>query len=450
MKFPVAAAAVLLALVVASCAKRETEDTTILEQKSLDAWVETNRVKSGVAVARQSNGVWIEFLEDGDPEAAPVSDTTVWVNLYYTSTDVAGNVFATRDSTEALRQRTFSPHTYYVPDYRYCGEPEYTNRITRGVYQALRDELVRADGSKTKLRKGSRVKLYMPSFMAYGGYGTSNDQGFGGQYALGNNRIVIEDITIRDVIRNPLSHEEETVERFARDRWGKGRADTLAKGFYIDTVNFRPADLLAEFPQRDYDARYRMTADSTARVWYVGRFLPTPEYPDGFIFDTNIASVYEGFFGRRRNQNYPPQAKTMEALSYNIIGKDEKDDNGKIGAWGEVMPKLRRGQWCRMIFTSSYGYGYLGYSKDLLQQQLQLENYYAQVSYYSMYGGYGGGYGGYGGGYGYGSGYGYDPYGYTNMLMNQQSSSQIKGVITEVQPYTPLMFDIYVEYPYEE
>lgn len=434
MKFPVAAmAAALLTLTLASCARREPEDVNAVEQRSLDAWAEANL---GVAAARQSNGVWVEFLDDGNPESAPVGDTTVWVSMRYTSRDLSGNVFATRDSVEALRQRTFSPHTYYVPEFRYCGLPEYTGGITEGRYHVLRDELTKPDGTKTRLREGSRVKIYMPSYLAYSTYGSSNDQGFGGQYPLGGTRIVVEELTVSGIVKNPLSHEEETVERFARDLWGKERKDTLAKGLYIDTVAFRPrASLLEKFPQMEFDKKLGLTADSTAKVWYIGRFLPTPEYPNGFVFDSNITEVYDGFFNRRKNENYTAQKKTLAALSYNIIGENETDDNKLIGAYGKVMPKLRRGQWCRMVFTSSYGYGSLGMSRDLIlaqQRQNEIMQYY---SYASMYGG------------GYGSGMGYNPYAMQG-LYTQQSSSSDLGVVTEVQPYTPLIFDIYIEYPY--
>jgi len=327
-----------------------------------------------------------------------------------------------------------------VPEFCYVGLPEYTRGVTQGRYHVLRDELLKPDGTTTRLRQGSRVKIYMPSYLAYSTSGSSNDQGFGGQYPLAGTRIVVEELTVSGFVKNPLSHEEETVERFARDTWGKERKDTLAKGMYIDTVAFRPrAELLAKFPQMEFDKKLGLTSDSTAKIRYIGRFLPTAEYPEGFVFDTNIREVYDSFYNRRKNENYTAKSKKAEsftALSYNIIGKDETDDNDLIGAYAKVMPKLRRGQWCRMVFTSGYGYGALGMSRDIILQQ-QYNNQLMQIySYSSMYGG------------GYGSGYGYNPYYSMPWLNTQQVTAKDLGVVTEIQPFTPLIFDIYLEYPY--
>ena len=61
-------------------------------------------------------------------------------------------------------------------------------------------------------------------------------------------------------------------------------------------------------------------------------------------------------------------------------------------------------------------------------------------------------YGGYGGGYGYG--YGYDPYDYASYYMQQElmyaqqnmgENVQTTTVTTEIQSYTPLYFEVYIE-----
>jgi len=431
MKLPIAAAAAVI-LTLGSCAKREIEDTRVLEQRSLDAWMNANKVgKEGIELARQSNGVWVEFIAEGDPETLAVADTAVWVNLDYTSTDIAGNVYNTRDSVEALRQRTYSPHTYYVPEFVYCGTSN--TGLGEGLYSALRDKLTRPDGSTTQLREGSHVRLYIPSYLTSGAF--SDNQGYGGQFALGRGKIAIQDVKLGKVIKNPLQYEEERVEQFATTRWGKAVADTLAPGFYIDTINFHPrADLLERFPQREFKKEYALTADSTARVWYIGRLLPSPEYPRGFIFDTNIASVYEEFFGRRRNENYPANEKTAAVMSYNPTANREKD----IAGWFRAVPELRRGQWSRIVFTSSYGYGVIGMSASVKLRQKQMAQMAQMFSYSRMYGGM---YGGYGGGYDYGYGGGY----YPSMNMYDNVSAEDIGLVTTIQPYTPLIFEIYIE-----
>jgi hypothetical protein len=451
MKFSTAAILIAGLITLGSCAKRVDEDITRLEQESLDAWIAKYVNNDGIRAVRQSNGVWVEFFdgEDGDQTAEAGLDTVVWVKLHYTATDVNGNVFATRDSIQALRQRTFTPYTYYTPEYAYCGSENYG--MAPGQYHALKNQLTKPDGSKIKLVEGSHVKLYIPSFLAFGSTTYTNDQGYGGQYPLGSDKIVIQDLTVRAVVKNPLTHEEGLVKQHAMDRWGRGELDTLAPGMWFDTINFTPrADLLAKFPKIEpYSKEYALTADSTAKIWYIGRFLPTAEYPLGFVFDTNIESVYEEFYNRRKNQNYTAQSKTFEALSY----KPSTDQESYIAAFYRAIPKLRRGQWSRIVFPSSYGYGATGLSKALQDQQ---EYYNTMMSQYYMYSSMYGGYGGYGG-YGYGSGYGgygdygygsyYDPYNsYYNYSTSGYSTEESeKTIVTEIQPYTPLVFEIYIE-----
>lgn len=436
---------------VASCAKPEREDITRLEQMAFDAWVEKYVTGQGIEVVRQSNGIWVEFIDEGDQEVSWDRDSAVWLRLNYTSTDIDGNVFVTRDSLHALRQRTYSPYTYYVPEYAYFGPVNFG--MPTGQYLALKDELVKPDGSTMRLAGGSHVKLYIPSYMAYGTNGFSNDQGYGGQYALGETKIVIQDLSVRGVVKNPIDHESELVTELAEKRWGLTAKDTVKTLIFVDTLNFRPnAQLLADFPEKPFVKEYDLKADSTARIWYVGRFLPTEEYPDGFIFDTNIKSVYEKFYNRRLSENYVPQSKTFAALSYQA----DTDKDSFIAAFYEAIPALRRGQWSRIVFTSAYGYGASGLSAAVKQQQAQQQammDYYMQQSMYnSMYGGgMGGMYGsGYYDNYNYNSYYGggYDYYGYSTSGYAEEESEQ--QITTEVQPYTPLVFEIYIEASGEE
>jgi hypothetical protein len=445
----VAVGAVVGVIAISSCAKRVPDDVNLFEQKSLDAWMAENVNHDGTRAVKQSNGMWVEFLEDGDQTMEAGRDTTVWVSLKYTSTDIAGNVFYTRDSMEALRQRSFTPHTYYSPEYVYCNAQN-TYGLMPGQHFALINDLTKPDGGKIKLARGSHVRLYIPSFQAYGSNTSSDDQGYGGQYALGQTKIVIQDLEVREVTKNPLLTEEALVERLAVDKWGKAVDDTLATGFFVDTINFRPrADLLELYPNHPFEKVDGLTKDSTARIRYIGRFLPTKEYPHGFIFDTNIPEVYEEFFNRRKNQNYPADERTIEVLSYRPAD-DDGTEKSMISAFYRAIPELRRGLWTRIVFPSAYGYGAIGRSKALDEEQAyyaQLMQYYAYSSMYSGYG-YGGGYG-YGSGYGYG-GYGgmydYDPYSmYGYNYMNMGQTEEDDSIVTEIAPYSPLIFEIYIE-----
>ena len=132
-----------------------------------------------------------------------------------------------------------------------------------------------------------------------------------------------------------------------------------------------------------------------------------------------------------------------------------------ITAWYYGVPKLQYGQWAALVTTSTNAYGSTGktggsttessgYSSnylDYLNMMYYYNSLYGNSGYYNPY--YGGYYGGYFGGYydpyysyGYGYGYGYGS-GY------EDTSETTTTVNTEILPYTPLIFEIYIE-PEEE
>ncbi|MDR2890618.1 MAG: hypothetical protein LBV18_03310 [Alistipes sp.] len=426
----VALAAAALAT-VASCARTEPEDMDALEKLAFDAWMAKYHDE---AVEQPDGGIYVEFVADGDQSVESSRDTTVWLTLDYTATDIAGNVFATRDSTVALRQRTYTPATHYNPDLMFVGEGNYG--MVEGQYFALRNDLVKPDGSTMKMSAGSHVKLYIPSYLAYGSHGFSDKQGYGGQFALGGGKIIIEDLKVREVIPEPAKREERLVVERAAE-WGMAETDSLAYFMYVDSVsNFAQRAGLAElYPNLAWNKKTQLlTADSTATIRFVGKFL------DGFIFDTNVESVREKFYYRRAGENYKPEEKTLTAFSF----KPSADEGKAIPAFGKVIPKLRRGLWYRVLFTSVYGYAATGLSARALQEQAYYDAYssymFNAMYYDNMYGGrYGSGgyYDDYYGGYG-----GYNPY------MNQSLSSgadEEEQIVTEIQPFTPLIFEIYIE-----
>ncbi len=431
------------ASVLFSCAKAEPEDLTILEKKTFEAWIEEHVKGKGIEVAEQSNGIYVEFMEDGDQSLAPLPDSAMWFRLDYTATDVRGNVFVTRDSIEALRQRTYTPYTHYNSDYLFAGEENFG--MIEGQYFALRNELVKPDGSTMRMAPGAHVRLYIPSFLAYGSAGFSDSQGYGGQYSLDGSKIIIEDVRVKEVIEDPIGYEEELVSRRALQDWGLTVADTLSALLYIDSVHldnldrkFKPrADIEAQFPNRQYRRIDSLGVDSLAKIRFIGKFLE-----DGFIFDTNIQSVHDEFYNRRADEDYPAKDKNLVALSFT----PSTDKSNFIPAFNVAIPKMRRGLWYRLVFTSAYGYGATGLSARLRQEQEYYRQYMSYV-YSSMYYNnmYGNGYGGYGGYYDnyYGDIYNNPYLDYSSSAYSQNKQEQ--QIITEIQPYTPLVFEIYIE-----
>jgi FKBP-type peptidyl-prolyl cis-trans isomerase len=169
----------------------------------------------------------------------------------------------------------------------------------------------------------------------------------------------------------------------------------------------------------------------TVKVWYIGRFV------DGFIFDTNIDEVEEIVYGKVESEG--------EALTFETADPLEND---YILAWNYAIPTLRRGQWATILTVSTYAYGLEGQTgattsttTNSNQAYYDYANYYNYMNYMNSYYGYG-----YGNMYNNGY-YGYNPYyyGYVPPVSGENTSVTVTTTSTEIQAYTPLIFQVFVE-----
>lgn len=355
------------------------------------------------------------------------------------------------------------------------------------------------------LRNGSKVVLYLPSSIVGS---VSGDGGYQGQYSLSSSRPYIVTMTITNNILNPIELEGEEVDNYCSyngdvliyhkadaetgtpavecpedvddplhpysspERWVSA-CDTIPQVYVnfrydpsetltfptdsvyfcgyepytnsasMQSINDRVAAALQKRFQSDeaYVGVKALDADSVkldgaAKIWYIGRFI------DGFIFDTNIDEVKEIIYG---------EVTTLgTSLSYT------PSSGGMIQAFYYAIPNMKFGQWAAIITTSSYAYGASGkaggtstsssssYSSsymDYLNYMSYNNSYYGNSGYGGYYNGYYGGYGGYGG---YNNGY-YGGYGSGYDTSSSASTTTTTTVSTEILPYTPLIFQIYIE-----
>lgn len=416
-----------------SCAEKVDIDMTIEEQQSLDAWVAKHVNKNGPRAVRQENGLWVEIDNYGDTESLATNDTVTWVKYNFTLRDMTGNVIFSRYEDVAKWQGTHTKYTHYVPDYIFCGD--YAANLLEGTHYVMRNTLTNHDGTEFNLHVGTKGTLYIPSALAYGATGTSNDAGYGGQYSLNGSVPSIIDFEIVHVTKDPVKDEEQAVSDFiaATGNW-KPVNDTLDY-LYVDK----------RFRLPEGETAYQgdsIKIDSTVKIWYVGKFL------DGFVFDTNIDSIKRRVFGEVQS--------TGEALDFTVkeSGKsaDESGDEGSgyINAWNYTIPHLLKGQWARIVATSFYCYGSTGQYRNGSATTTNSSDYYYMNMYNNYYSSYYnsmyGGYGGYGGIGGYDDYYSY--YMYQEMLNYQESDTETEStttVTTEIQSYTPLYFEVYIE-----
>lgn len=294
-----------------SCADKKEEPYGEIESKALGAWIAQNEPAMLDSMTR--SGMYVERLEGPSTDSIRV-EVGDWILLEYTSTTLQGNVFRTRSETVAREQGTFDAHTHYVPATVYVNDPNTT--MTPGEREILL-------GSSP----GASYRLIMPSSLAFGVQGYSNNVGYGGQATLGSGMPVIETIELVEVIRDPAARERRMVNQFARQEWGLDPADTLHNYFYYDVLEKGEDTPLGN--------------DSVVTVHYVGKFL------DGFVFDTNVDSISLQHF-------QTPAAKSYEGVKLsNVTGN-------AIQAWKDYLPQMHYGELSRIVFTSPYGYGTTG------------------------------------------------------------------------------------------
>lgn len=520
--FRLGLAAAAAALVLASCAEEQTESYAAFEDKSLEAWMTQhhpelleNYQEFGEA------GYYIDVLDPGHAEAAPISDTACWVKFDFLGRDLGGNIVLTRRAAEAKLAGTFTKYTHYVPFYRYCGEAN--TGLLEGTYLAMRNVQTLGEAycrdrgfesREVQLREGAKVVLYCPSRIVGE---VSGDGGYEGQYSLSSGKPIRIELEIRDTVKNPLEAEGSAVDKFCRDNGGlqvysseenpadgavpmpagpddarhpykiaerwvsacdsvpqvyvdlhylPGRELTFPEVYaagvepYVSeasmiSIEARIAEALRKrFHGDDGTELYADVADleadsvgldGKAKIWYIGRFL------DGFVFDTNIDEVKEIVYGEVNTKG--------TALSYT------PSEGGMIQAFYYTIPNLKYGQWATLVTVSTQAYGASGKngstetqtsSSGYSSSYYDYLNYlsYANSYYGSSYGGYYPGYyGGYYGGmydpyYGYGYNYNYYNNYYGNTGTDTETTTTTQTT-TEILPFTPLLFQLYIE-PAEE
>lgn len=513
-------------LLLASCAKETTESYDKFEDQALEAWMTQNR-KDLLGNLQSDGNYYVEVLEAGEDLSTvkPVRDTACWVRFDFSGRDLSGNIVLTRRAAEAKLVNTFTKYTHYVPYYRYCGVAN--TSLMEGTYLAMRNvlhldpEYARAHGldEEFELRKGSKIRLYMPSRIVSTG-GVEGDGGYEGQYSLSSQRPFIVEMEIKSIVKNPLESEGSEVDSFCAanghqwlytedgDEAGSSKlpegyddenhpyklrekgyrwvsaCDTVAQ-VYVDmlydptseadrlkfdfpviseentllwenrqyNVGFEPyngSDLeakIAEVLKERFhaDADYKnpglesRDADSVglegeAKIWYIARML------DGFIYETNIDEVKELVFGEVASEG--------EAITY----KPSEDRSNQIGAYYYVVPNLCYGQWAEFVTVSTQGFGATGRTGSTTTSGGTTgysPSYYDYLNYYNYYNSYYGNsyYGSYYDNYYYNyyNSYYYNYYNYGNTTTTETTTT----ISTEIPPYTPLVYQIYIE-PAEE
>lgn len=495
------------AVLLSACVKEGESSSVEQERLALRQWMEIYH--PDLLENLQSDGEYYVDVEKlGDTESLPINDSACWVRFTFTGRNLAGDIVLTRSETDARQVGSYSKFTHYVPYYKYYSGEVVNTQLMEGTYLAMRNPLTLGEAYAAErgyprevlMRCGTKVTLYMPSTVTGGEVsGSGGYEGQGG-YELQSGMPFIVTMEITDMVRNPIQSEGAEVDDFAetngglkpveaggasqgaalRRGTGASRAESYDDGYawrnavdsipqvYID-LTYQPTDRYvypsvypsiyapySNFDQLEQDIADTLvrrfgtyggvaalqsdmvTYDGTAKIWYIGRFL------DGFIFDTNIPGVRRLIYGETNPEG--------EALSVN----PSSETWNYIDAWRYAIPELRYGQWASILTTSTSAYGSNGKagstSTSSSDSSSSLNDYYNWLSYYNYMNSYYGG-GGYYDSY-YNSYYNSYLYGmyYNNYNTNTttSNSSTTTTIETEIPPFTPLLFQVYVEPQVEE
>ena len=488
-----------MALVVfafTSCIKEESISNEEREKISLEAWIKLNKPEL-LDNYQEEGGYYVEILEGDKNENLPVSadgndygseplmeQDTCWVYCNMTGRDINGAICMTRNGNLAQMCGTFSNFTHYVPFVNYCGENNMG--LLEGTYLATRHELKIGD-TTYKMRRGSHIRLYLPSTIAYGESGSQTEGGYEGQYSLDSSRPLILDVEVLSAIKNPSELELTMLQSYIgwENEWKKAVKpesekteedgdDLTLKGLYYNhtynpatdnafnyrymqphlkgtnnpyvdnkvyqeggmpAVNQKINDILLERFGKGLEASKRneknqVTKNGRANVWYVLRFL------DGFVVDSNIAEIREFVFNE--------QDPVCEVFSYSPSDDEGKGESERqaIGAWFYCIPEMHYGAYGQIATTSGYAYGAAGLSGTTTTETTSSNaaaSYYNAMNYYNYYNSYYNYYSPY---YNY---YDYSYYNYNYNYNTEEDTTTTTTISTEILPYTPLVFTIFVE-----
>lgn len=328
-------------LLLASCAKEQTESYDKFEDQALGAWMTQNRPEL-VGNLQSEGNYYVEVLDAGEDLSTvkPVRDTACWVRFDFSGRDLNGNIVLTRRAAEAKLVNTYTRYTHYVPYYRYCGTTN--TSLMEGTFLAMRNvlqldpEYAAAHGldPEFELRKGSKIRLYMPSRIVSSS-GVEGDGGYEGQYSLSSSRPFIVEMEITSVVKNPLENEGSETDSFCTANGGLWLYTTKGDEAGSSKIPTGYDDENHPYKLREKGYRWVSVCDTVAQV-YVDMLYDPTRAEDNLKFDFPVYSE-EGTLlqqNKRYNVGYAPyndsalETKIAEALKKRFHADEDYKNPG--------------------------------------------------------------------------------------------------------------------------
>ena len=301
-----AALLALVAIVLCSCAQEKDETNKSIQQRILNAYLNTEEFKKEHPNAQiLPSGLVMLGFEQGTGETL---DKVEGAYIEYTTTTLSGEHVTTTDENIAKSTGSFSHSNYYGPKLLSIGY--------KTEYIGLEEVLI-------GMKKGGKAQFILPPWLSR----SENDPSWGNQSS------VIYTLELTDVITDILTWEEDTMKAYATIHYPG--LDTLSSNFYFKK--------LIELPEAD------SLEDGSIAVRYVGRLL------DGWVFDTNIADTAKKYGIYDSSKDYEP----ME-ISYNPDEDEMLNANSSVTGFIKALYRMKAGEAAFTMFGSKYGYDYEG------------------------------------------------------------------------------------------
>lgn len=319
-----------MALVVTaffSCAREKEESTREIQEKILDAYIQTHcpnatRLSSGLTIIDFAEGAGIK---PGDYDG---------IYIHYSTYNLAGTCQSTTDSVQARMLGTYDPAIYYGPSIFVLD-----GTVTKGMTEILK-----------KMNKGATATAIIPPWLT-----VSTNSGTGGYSEKGqqSQTSMIYSIKAGIVIDDADKFQIDSIESYIKMNFTP-KIDSTAKGYY-----FRNFVHTEGIPDKD-----TVVAGKSVNVWYVGRLL------DGYVFDTNIADTAKKYKIYDSSSDYEPLSvsiterwEDMASYSTNTGQSNSSADESVktyVPGFARALKSMTYKDKAVSIFMSGLGYGSQG------------------------------------------------------------------------------------------
>jgi FKBP-type peptidyl-prolyl cis-trans isomerase len=287
----------LLWMLAASCAKEVSENRDDLEQRYIEAYINTNYPGK----TPNESGLYVLSREENPLGTRPADNDLAYIR--YTRRTLAENIAETSVDSLALM---LGAHSYTV----YYG-PKLFSTVEGATLLGIREALL-------GMRTGEKARILMPSKLSSTG--------------LSDARLydtpMLYDLELLRTVTDIATFQTDSLKAY-RDKHYPG-LDTLHPNLYFALLK----DSLGTAP----------AAEDTVKVRYVGALL------DGFVFDTNIEDTAKFYY----KKNFDKTVSYTNALS--VIIKEEITSMDVVQGFAYALKQMKEGEEAVVFFSSDYGY----------------------------------------------------------------------------------------------